>query len=236
MRTFSERPPDNFGRPSCKDSTTTGLAGLFPPWKLAQEWKALNSRYFAQALSPITITWSPRLTTSLGVFVCQQHHGLASRVLGRSTRSFVSIIRLSTPLFASLARRPQTAEHELRRTLAHEMIHQWQAERLCIIPNHGPTFVTVMERMNEDGCGVSIYHSLRHEVERLSRHAWVCNDCGLVYRRQRRTISPRYHRCGKCRGTLRVLSPFRTPDTPIAPDPECLAHAQLVLPFCSIGR
>lgn len=236
MRTFSNRTPESLGRSSCKDSPTTGLAELFPQGKLVQEWEALNIRYFGQVLSPITIAWSPRLTASLGVFVCQRHHGPASRVLSRSMRFFASIIRLSTPLFASLARRPQVAERELRRTLAHEMIHQWQAEWLHILPNHGPTFVTVMERMNEDGCSVSIYHSWKHEVEQLSRHAWVCNECGLVYRRQRRTISPRYHRCGKCRGTLRVLPPYRTPNTPIASDPECLTHDQLALPFYSIGR
>ncbi len=236
MPTLSDRHLGDLDRSSSKDLAGISVAELFPQEKLIQEWESLNIRYFSRVLSPITITWSPRLTASLGVFVYQRHHGPAPRVLSRSMRSFGSIIRLSTPLFASLVRRPQTGERELRRTLAHEMIHQWQAERLHIIPNHGPTFVTVMERMNEDGCGVSIYHSWRHEVEQLSRHAWVCDDCGLVYRRQRRTISPRYHRCGKCHGTLRALPPCRTPITLIAPGSECLAHDQLALPFCSIRR
>ncbi len=213
----------------------TGLAELFPPESLTREWQALNIRYFAGVLSPIPIAWSTRLTASLGVFVCRRIPRSTPQVRHRATTSLDSIIRLSLPLFVNLARQPQTAECELRRTLAHEMIHQWQAERLHIIPNHGPTFVTVMERMNEDGCGVSIYHSWQHEVERLARHSWICSDCGLVYRRQRRTISPRHHRCGKCRGVLRVLQPCHSPNLPTVSQAECRARGQLTLPFRSIG-
>jgi hypothetical protein len=64
-----------------------------------------------------------------------------------------------------------------------------------------------MTEMNRDGVlAVAIYHSLKQEVLALSRFAWRCGRCGRIYRRQRRTIQPRRHHCGSCRGALHEVS------------------------------
>jgi uncharacterized protein with PIN domain len=65
-----------------------------------------------------------------------------------------------------------------------------------------------MTEMNRDGTlAITVYHSLQKEVLALARFSWRCRQCGRVYRRQRRTIEPRRHHCGICRGTLEELSP-----------------------------
>ena len=91
-------------------------------------------------------------------------------------------------------------------TLAHEMIHQWQYDILKRRPNHGADFRRMMHRMNQDGLGITVYHSLGTEADTFARYIWQCQQCGYVYRRQRRTIQPRRHQCGACRGPLKEVT------------------------------
>jgi predicted SprT family Zn-dependent metalloprotease len=115
-------------------------------------------------------------------------------------------IRLSQPLLERLAERTPYAEQELLNTLAHEMIHQWQFDVLKRRPNHGLDFLRKMTEMNRSGhVAVTTYHQLEKEVLALSRFAWRCKECGRIYRRQRKTIEPRRHQCGQCRGSLQEL-------------------------------
>lgn len=212
---------------------------------LQRQWRELNERYFAGLLPPIPIVWSRRLTSSVGLFVSR--NGPRARQPHETTRPrHHREIRLSWPLLERLMKRTPYAEQELRNTLAHEMIHQWQFDVLKRRPNHGPDFLRKMTEMNRDGgLGVTIYHSLQKEVLALARFAWRCRECGRVYRRQRRTIEPRRHQCGSCRGALQELrlvahnstalrnhpSP-RTPQAPASPSVEPPAHpAQLSFLF-----
>jgi predicted SprT family Zn-dependent metalloprotease len=166
-------------------------------------WSDLNTRYFSGALPPIAIVWSRRLTASVGMFVSRA--GPRSAWRGNALHKSREI-RLSLPLLTPLLARTPYGEQELVSTLAHEMIHQWQFDVLKRRPNHGPDFLRKMTEMNRDGAlAVTIYHSLKQEVLTLSRFAWRCGRCGRIYRRQRRTIQPRRHHCGSCRGALHEL-------------------------------
>lgn len=173
--------------------------------QLQNEWRLLNERYFEGLLPPIPVVWSRRLTSSVGMFVSRG--GPRPRQFdepnpNRTKRE----IRLSEPLMARLAERTPYAGQELLNTLAHEMIHQWQFDVLKRRPNHGPDFLRKMTEMNRSGLvSITIYHSLQKEVQALSRFAWRCTDCGRIYRRQRKTIQPRRHLCGSCRGALQEL-------------------------------
>jgi predicted SprT family Zn-dependent metalloprotease len=173
--------------------------------QLQTEWRLLNERYFEGLLPPISVVWSRRLTSSVGMFVSRG--GPRPRPFdepnpNRTKRE----IRLSEPLMARLAERTTYAGQELLNTLAHEMIHQWQFDVLKRRPNHGPDFLRKMTEMNRSGLvSITIYHSLQKEVQALSRFAWRCTDCGRIYRRQRKTIQPRRHLCGSCRGALQEL-------------------------------
>ena len=182
----------------------------FPPvtsQHLTQMWSELNGRYFAGLLPPIDLTWSRRLTSSVGMFVSRQgpRPRLDQDGLRPPTRRE---IRLSLPLLQQAAQRSEYGEQEIVNTLAHEMIHQWQFDILKRRPNHGADFLRKMTEMNRNGAlAITIYHSLQKEVLALTRFAWRCRQCGRVYRRQRRTIQPRRHHCGICRGLLQELGP-----------------------------
>ncbi len=164
-------------------------------------WARYNEQYFSGALTPIPIVWSARLTSSVGMFVsrtgprCPPERAAAA---GTDRRC----IRLSSKLLKQPGR-----EREIALTLAHEMIHQWQYDVLKRRPNHGPDFRRMMDRMNEDGLGVTLYHALGRDVDALARYVWRCEHCGYLYRRQRRTIRPHMHYCGACQGPLSEL-PF----------------------------
>jgi predicted SprT family Zn-dependent metalloprotease len=175
------------------------------PGELQTRWQHLNGRYFSGSLPSIAILWSPRLTSSVGMFASRGGPRTSS---GQGSRE----IRLSLPLFVKLADRTPYAEQELLNTIAHEMIHQWQFDLLKRRPDHGLAFLRKMTEMNRTGeVAITTYHSLDQEVLALSRFTWRCNDCGRIYRRQRKTIQPGRHRCGVCRGTLHeLLSPIFT--------------------------
>lgn len=158
-------------------------------------WQRLNSRFFERRLPVISIEWSSRLTASTGLFVSQV--GPRSRWVSWAYRhGEARVIRLSAPLLR------EQPEAELERTLAHEMIHQWEFDIRKRRPSHGPTFREMMNRMNEEGLGITIRHQLNEHVAMWNRYAWECIRCGMAYHRQRRTIVPSRHLCSRCRGAL----------------------------------
>ncbi|RMH35269.1 MAG: M48 family peptidase [Nitrospirae bacterium] len=163
--------------------------------RLQGYWRELACRYFDNRLPPIRIEWSSRLTSSAGLFVSLVG-ARARRGESVQVNSMDRLIRLSLPL---LGHQP---EREIIRTLAHEMIHQWQYDIRRSRPSHGRDFRDKMEELNRDGLDVTIRHTLNREVEALARYVWRCLRCGMLYRRQRRTISPQRHRCGSCHGLL----------------------------------
>ena len=166
--------------------------------QLHAHWTDLNGRYFDGVLPQIDIVWSARLTSSAGMFV--SHTGPRSREAGHDGRAR-RLIRLSAPLLQHLS------ERELLTTLAHEMIHQWQFDVRKRRPDHGQDFLEKMEAMNRDGLKITIHHTLDEEVGAFMTYAWRCLECGQDYQRQRRTIRPKDHRCGACRGPLGEVLP-----------------------------
>ncbi|MGQ0696460.1 MAG: SprT-like domain-containing protein [Nitrospiraceae bacterium] len=205
-----------------RNFSTSAAAVSLSQEELQLRWHDLNVRCFAGLLPPISIVWSRRLTSSVGIFA--SHGGPRSPQIvstGRGRRE----IRLSLPLFERLAERTPYAEQELFNTLAHEMIHQWQFDVLKRRPDHGLYFLRKMVEMNRSGeVAITIYHSLQKEVRALSRFAWRCKDCGRLYRRQRNTIEPTRHYCGACRGPLQELMSV----TPLSPNQALIGTAQLL--------
>ncbi len=167
--------------------------------ELQSLWSSLNASYFDSRLPPIDIQWSRRLTSSVGLFVSRTGPRTL-QVLPETRHGAGRVIRLSVPLL-----REQPLD-EIRGTLAHEMIHQWQFDVKKCHPSHGREFRRVMNLMNEDHLGITVYHALTKEVEALSKYTWQCQKCGREYHRQRKSLSPKTHRCGYCLGDLREVS------------------------------
>lgn len=170
---------------------------MLTPEELQAWWRELNARYFADLLPPIPIVWSPRLTSSAGLFI--NRVGPRAPLLSSAGVSEHRLIRLSIPL---LSNQPAAEVHS---TLAHEMIHQWQYDVRKRRPNHGDDFRRTMAAMNLDGLDITVQHSLTADVAALSRYTWQCVRCGRLYLRHRRTIRPYRHRCGTCTGRLLEL-------------------------------
>jgi predicted SprT family Zn-dependent metalloprotease len=204
-----------------------------PTERLQKNWRDLNAQYFDGALPSIAIVWSRRLTSSVGMFVSRR--GPRPRLNQEGLRPPAKReIRLSLPLLHQVVQRSAYGEQEILNTLAHEMIHQWQFDILKRRPNHGPDFLRKMTEMNRDGTlAITIYHSLQKEVLTLTRFSWRCTQCGRVYRRQRKTIEPRRHQCGVCRGSLQELKSVRQVhhDPPPTPTSTLLQRAQLFFRF-----
>lgn len=195
--------------------------------RLQTAWRSLNARHFAGTLPAIVIVWSRRLTSSAGMFVSRG--GPRPRLLGAliPAHRIRREIRLSEPLLTRLSERTPYAGQELLNTLAHEMIHQWQFDVLKRKPNHGPDFLRKMTEMNRSGLvSITTYHSLQTEVQALARFAWRCTGCGRVYRRQRKSIQPRRHVCGSCRGRLQE----EPGHTPLIPPPPAQAEPAFLHP------
>jgi predicted SprT family Zn-dependent metalloprotease len=198
--------------------------------QLTAIWSDLNRRHFGGVLPSIDIVWSRRLTSSVGMFVSRAGPRSSWRALVAS-KSPAREIRLSLPLLNALLVRTPYGRNELVSTIAHEMIHQWQYDILKRRPNHGPDFVRKMTEMNRDGTlAITVYHSLQKEVLALARFAWRCRQCGRIYRRQRRTIQPRRHHCGTCRGALQELGSVARVQAEPAPAQAVPLH-QLQLSF-----
>src|SRR6185295_5810023 len=104
-------------------------------------WRTLNLRYFDGALPPIPIVWSRRLTSSAGLFITRE--GPRPRRGHSEPGGERRLIRLSVPLL----QRPEVSPQDVRITLAHEMIHQWQFDVLKRRPNHGPDFRRKMSEL-----------------------------------------------------------------------------------------
>lgn len=212
------------GTRNIEDVALTLKVGVLTIDQIQDIWRDLNRRYFGEKLAPISIVWSRRLTASVGMFV--SHVGPRAQLTGPEVHgSERRLIRLSVPLLRD------QPDDELIGTLAHEMIHQWQYDRLKRRPDHGPEFHRMMAVMNRDGLGITIRHSLEKAVHALTKYTWRCTDCGRDYHRQRKTIRPGRHRCGQCLGKLREL-PHASMGTRIAP-PKDLAPT--ILPAAPSG-
>ena len=134
-------------------------------------WQELNESYFQNRLPAIEIQWSTRLTASAGLFrsrtgprtswvALEERHGK-----GR-------VIRLSVPLLSG-----QSFE-EIRGTLAHEMIHQWQFDVKKWCPSHGREFRRIMALMNAGGLGITIYHTLAEETQASAKLRGIVRGAG----------------------------------------------------------
>ena len=183
-------------------------------------WHELNASYFGNRLPAIEIQWSNRLKASAGLFRSRTGPR-TSWVAPEERHGKGRLIRLSIPLLSG-----QSFE-EIRGTLAHEMIHQWQFDVKKWCPSHGPEFRRIMALMNADGLGITIYHTLAEETPVPAKFTWHCTRCGHAYHRQRHSLSTQRHRCGLCRGPLQEINALNPDGEPSSrPSPQPLRQAQ----------
>jgi predicted SprT family Zn-dependent metalloprotease len=136
--------------------------------RIFSEW---NRNGFEGELPLPEIRWNPRLKTSAGRFIPDR------------TRSIIEV--------ASYLLEEQNAEHLVRDTIGHEMIHFWLWERKLPY-GHTPEFHRKMEEL-----GVSRYNSVpRH---RPFKYCYACSTCDQkIFTRKRLRMAA----CAACCNAL----------------------------------
>lgn len=96
----------------------------------------------------------------------------------------------------------------LRNVLAHEFCHLavFLIDGVRNNP-HGAEFKAwarkVGERFGDQGVEVTTKHS--YEIE--YRYVWECVGCGYAFKRHSKSVDPKRHSCGKCKGRLVQVKP-----------------------------
>ncbi|NXS08173.1 SPRTN protein, partial [Neodrepanis coruscans] len=150
----------------CRPMSLRPLSVVDEAWELLDPSPDVHALFvqfdqtlFWGKLEAVTVSWSPRMTSSAGICSYHERSGLCS-------------IRLSEPL---LKLRPRK---DLVETLLHEMIHAllFVTHNYKDRESHGPEFCKHMRRINRlTGARVTIYHNFHDEVDLYRQHWWRCN-------------------------------------------------------------
>jgi len=124
---------------------------------LNAEYQEINERYFGNELPSMPVLWEARLTE-------------VGRLLAENPRlDGLAALRDGTPFILInpvVLREPG----QLRRTLCHEMVHQYLFIRGDLTTKHGPAFQRMLQRLLEEGAFVGNWAS---DGERASLKAWL---------------------------------------------------------------
>jgi predicted SprT family Zn-dependent metalloprotease len=155
-----------------------------------------NNSAFNGSLIAVPLVWSAKLQTTAGVTRLKEVKSLQDLFATRS-----ATIELSSKVLDSEAR--------LRATLLHEMCHAaaWIVDGVCK-PSHGKCFKKWAQIAMRAIPDVEV--TTKHDYVIKYKYAWICTNvqsCGIVYRRQSRSIDDKTQVCGSCRCTLQEVEP-----------------------------
>jgi len=147
-----------------------------------------NTKAFNSALSSVEVSWSKRLKTTAGLTRLK-------RIGTTDNMRRIATIELSTKCLDSVER--------LRSTLLHEMCHAaaWLVDGVHK-PPHGSVFkkwASLSMRKIRD-----VEVTTTHDYVIQFKYAWKCtnNVCGTIIKRHSRSVDPKRHCCGSCKGKL----------------------------------
>ena len=72
---------------------------------------------------------------------------------------------------------------------------------------HGPEFKAWGRRASQAFAHRGIEVTTRHSYDIDYKFAWRCGECATEVQRHSRSVDPRRHRCGRCRGLLAQIRP-----------------------------
>ncbi|KAF4591482.1 sprt family metallopeptidase [Ophiocordyceps camponoti-floridani] len=108
-----------------------------------------------------------------------------------------------------LAEKVINDEDKLLNVLAHEFCHLANFMISGITKNpHGKEFKAWADKCSRAfGSSHGIKVTTKHTYDIDFKYVWACNDCGSEYKRHSKSIDPKRHRCGSCRGILAQTKP-----------------------------
>ncbi|PHH79963.1 hypothetical protein CDD80_3248 [Ophiocordyceps camponoti-rufipedis] len=100
-------------------------------------------------------------------------------------------------------------EDKLLNVLAHEFCHLANFMISGITKNpHGKEFKAWADKCSRAfGASHGIKVTTKHSYDIDFKYVWACNDCGSEYKRHSKSIDPKRHRCGSCKGVLAQTKP-----------------------------
>jgi len=124
---------------------------------LNAEYQEINQRHFANELPAMPVLWEPRLE-EVGPLIAENFtiEGLAAL---HDVKQFIMI----NPVVGGDPR-------QLRRTLCHEMVHEYLFSKGDTTTKHGPPFQKILRRLSEEGAFEGEWAS---ESEKAGLRAWL---------------------------------------------------------------
>jgi DNA-directed RNA polymerase subunit RPC12/RpoP len=141
---------------------------------LNAEFETINARYFASKLPAMPALWEPKLQ-EVGPLIAKGFtlEGLAASYNGRQFILINSVLR----------KRPQ----ELRRTLCHEMVHEYLYTLGDTTTNHGAAFQRILLRLSEEGAFEGKWASAS---EKTRLRSWLHREAGRLEAEKASLVEP----------------------------------------------
>ncbi|KAH7192539.1 SprT-like family-domain-containing protein [Fusarium flagelliforme] len=99
-------------------------------------------------------------------------------------------------------------EHRLLNVMAHEFCHLANFMVSGITTNpHGREFKIWAAKCSSVFGDRGIEVTTKHSYDIDFKYVWECDECGTEFKRHSKSIDPKRHRCGSCKGLLKQTRP-----------------------------
>ncbi|KAI9738195.1 MAG: hypothetical protein M1834_008693 [Cirrosporium novae-zelandiae] len=155
----------------------------------------------------VRIIWNKKLNTTAG------RANWKKEVRGSKSSASIHSSADPTPetrhyCTIELATKVITTTPQLLNVLAHEYCHL-ATFVISGIKNspHGPAFKSWGNKCSSIFADREIVVTTKHSYEIEYKYIWECKDCGIEFKRHSKSIDPRRHTCGSCKGALIQTKP-----------------------------
>ncbi|EJT75806.1 HMG box-containing protein [Gaeumannomyces tritici R3-111a-1] len=163
----------------------------------------------AASTGGVRIQWTNKLNTTAGRAswrreTVRTRHRAAAGSAGAATETVTHRHHASI----ELAEKVIDSEDRLLNVLAHEFCHLANFMVSGVTGNpHGREFkawaAACSRAFGDRGIAVTTKHS--YDID--FKYVWECAECALEYKRHSKSVDPRRHRCGVCKGELVQIKP-----------------------------
>ncbi|OBT69070.1 hypothetical protein VE03_01271 [Pseudogymnoascus sp. 23342-1-I1] len=161
----------------------------------------------AASTGGVTIVWSKKLNTTAGR-ANWKREAIRSRPAAGSSLPPTTTYRHHASI--ELAEKVIDDEDRLLNVVAHEFCHLANFMVSGVTTNpHGKEFKAWAARCSARFGGRGIEVTTKHSYEIAFKYVWRCEagGCGLEFKRHSRSIDPKRHSCGACKGRLVQVRP-----------------------------
>ncbi|MCJ1249445.1 hypothetical protein MMC30_006669 [Trapelia coarctata] len=168
----------------------------------------------AASTGGVKLVWSKKLTSTAGRATWKREalRSHPSNPSSATPSTTTTTIRPSTTYrhhaTIELATKVIDSPSRLLNVLAHEYCHlaNFMISGIKDQP-HGREFKAWARKVSETFAGRGVNVTTKHDYAIAFKYVWVCEGCGLEYKRHSKSIEPGRHSCGSCKGGLVQVLP-----------------------------